>query len=77
MAKIEKKRTYQSFDPQKGYPAGKDLYYECTKCGDVISSLPADSISCKCRNIHIDVDYGRVAIKDHRLAKLFSEEKDS
>jgi hypothetical protein len=77
MDKMEKKRTYHSFDPQKGYPAGKNLYYECTKCDDVIPSLPADSISCTCRNICIDVDYGRIAIKDHKFAKVFSEEKDT
>lgn len=73
MDKIEKKRIYQTFDSQKGYPAGKNLYYECAKCGDVIPSLPTDSISCKCRNIHIDVDYGRVSIKDHKFMKVFSE----
>jgi hypothetical protein len=72
---MEKKRTYCSFDPQKGYPAGKNLYYECTKCGGVVSSLPEDSVSCGCRNICIDVDYGRVAVKDHQFMKVFSEEK--
>jgi hypothetical protein len=34
------KRTYHSFDPKVGYPAGDDLSYECTLCGDVIPSLP-------------------------------------
>ncbi len=70
---MNNERTYHSFNPKKGYPVGKSLYYECTKCGDVIPSLPKDSVSCTCRNIHIDVDYGRMAVKDDNFVKLFSE----
>ena len=67
-------REYHIFNPQKGYPTGRNLYYECMRCGEVIPSIPNDSIICKCRNIAIDVDYGRISIKDHSLIRLFSEE---
>jgi hypothetical protein len=67
-----KDRTYYSFNPQSGYPAGKDLYYECLRCGDVIHSLPIESMMCSCRNIAIDIEYGRVSIKDHSMVKTFS-----
>lgn len=65
-------RTYYDYDPATGYPAGSDLYYECLKCGDVIPSKPPDSTACSCRNIMIDVDYGRLKIQDHSKAKLCS-----
>ena len=65
-------KSYHSFDPAKGYPAGDNLYYECLKCGDVIPSMPDDDIHCKCRNIMIDVGFSRLTIQDHKQAKLFS-----
>ncbi len=66
-------RKYYSFDHSKGYPAKNDLYYECLKCNDIILSLPKDSISCSCKNISIDIDYGRISIKDSKQIKLFSQ----
>jgi hypothetical protein len=54
-------RTYISFDPSRGWPAGSTVYYECLHCGEVIPSLPPDSIDCACGNIGIDVDYGRLS----------------
>ena len=69
-----KNRRYQSFNSQHGYPAGKNLFYECTKCGDVIPSMPDDSITCSCGNIRIDIDYGRVAVSDEICMKVFYAE---
>jgi hypothetical protein len=43
---------------------GKDLYYHCGICGAYIPSQPEDSISCKCANIIIDVEYVRLLVKD-------------
>jgi hypothetical protein len=67
------KREYHSFDPSSGYPASKSLSYECLKCGDVVPSLPDDSVHCTCRNIMIDADYGRIKIQEPSKVKLFSE----
>jgi len=69
---MKENKTYISFDPSAGYPAGRTLFYECQSCGETIPSLPKESIGCRCRNILIDVDYGRVSIKDHQHVKLFS-----
>jgi len=70
------KRRYLPFDLKSasGYPTGINLFYECTKCGDVLPSLPKDSLSCSCKNLHIDVDYGRLAVADHSCFKIFLEE---
>jgi len=46
-------------------PKGKDVYYKCTLCGDIIPSQPNDNIGCKCGNIFIDIDYFKLAIKDY------------
>ena len=66
-------RTYHSLDVATGYPAGESMFYECLRCGDVVPSLPDDSMCCRCRNIMIDVDYGRIRIEDPGRARLFSE----
>lgn len=65
-------RTYQAYNPAAGYPAGENLFYECTLCGKVTHSLPKESFSCACSNLMIDVDYGRVTIKNHSAVRLFS-----
>ena len=66
------KKSYVQFDPLTGYPAGRNIYYECLRCGDVVPSLPTDSTACTCKDIAIDVDYGRVSVKDHGKMKVFS-----
>ena len=68
-----KNREYLTFDPSKGYPTGTDLYYECLKCGDVIPSMPGHNTHCKCRNIMLDNDYGRLSIGDHSKLRLFRQ----
>ena len=50
------------FQSSAGWPAGADLYYQCGICGDIVASQPAESSMCTCRNIRIDIDYGRFAM---------------
>lgn len=66
-------RTYHSLNPSAGYPADKGLFYECLQCGELVPSLPDDSMSCKCCNMRIDVDYGRIVVKEPERVRLFSE----
>lgn len=68
-------RRYISFDPNAGYPTGRNLYYECFVCGDELPSIPPEPVSCSCRNIHIDVDYGRMAVKDHSKIRLYASDE--
>ena len=65
-------KKYHTFDPSVGYPAGPNLIFECLKCGESIPSRPSDNVSCKCHNIMIDVDYGRIRIKDYAQVRLYS-----
>lgn len=45
-------------------PKGKDIYYKCLKCGDVIFSRSKVNVSCKCRNMFIDVGYLRLTVEE-------------
>lgn len=72
MNNTQRTRIYHDYNPAAGYPAGSNLYYECLGCGDIVPSQPPDSVACKCRNIMIDFDYGRLKIQDALTTKLFS-----
>ncbi len=50
-------RMYHQFDAAKGYPAAKNLYYECAVCGNVVPSMPGKQVSCKCQNVAVDASY--------------------
>jgi hypothetical protein len=46
-------------------PRGKDIFYRCTICGGVVSSIPPDNVGCACGNVFIDVDYARLSVRDY------------
>ncbi len=52
-----------AFDPAQGYPAGRHVRYECLICGVNLASIPAHAESCRCENIVVDVDAGRISVK--------------
>lgn len=68
-----KNRNVLNFEPSNGYPAGKNIYYECLRCGSVLPSQPEDNQACSCCNVVIDVDAGRVSIRDHSQFRVFIE----
>ena len=43
-------------------PSGGDIYYECTECTHVVSSVPHIVSHCECGNLH--GKGGTVEIKD-------------
>ncbi len=66
-------KEYLNFDASKGYPTDRDLFYECTICGSSVPSHLDVSMGCKCRNIFVDADYGRVSIKQEKEIKIYRE----
>jgi len=44
---------------------GRDIYYKCLVCDDVLSSVPKDSASCTCGNVGIDKDMNRLWVGDY------------
>lgn len=67
------KRSYFKQDYSSGYPAGEKIFYECTSCGDVIPSMPVHAMACKCRNVIVDSDAGRISVRDASAFRIFSE----
>jgi len=55
-----------AYDASRGYPANKNLYYECPLCHSWIPSLPDDyaEARCTCGHIEIDIDWGRLSVRD-------------
>lgn len=51
-------------DVSKGFPAGESIHYRCLVCGEALPSMPQYAVACQCRNIIVDVDAGRVTVKD-------------
>jgi hypothetical protein len=64
-------KQYIPVDLNQGYPAGDEIYYECGICGDDVPSIPAHAVACRCRNIIVDVDAGRVSVKDPSKFRAF------
>jgi hypothetical protein len=48
-------------------PTGGDIYYECTECTQVVSSVPHIVAHCECGNLH--GKGGKVDIKDPAKVK--------
>src|SRR2546425_10227699 len=63
-------KEYIRFDPARGFPAGKELYYECGVCGELLPSLSEERASCSCENVFNDVEAGRLAIRDESKLRL-------
>lgn len=66
---MEKK--YINFDASVGFPAGERVRYECGICSDTLPSMPQNAAACKCRNIIVDADAGRVSVKDEKEIKAY------
>jgi hypothetical protein len=58
------------FDPKLGYPNGDDLFYECQRCKKLLPSRPDKNLWCDCYNLCVDVDAGRLAVRDNSLLKI-------
>ncbi len=47
-----------SFDSASGYPPEDRIYFECTLCGEIVGSHPAEATECACGNLRVDADSG-------------------
>ena len=46
-------------------PKGKDIYYQCNLCKDIVPSVSGDKLNCKCGNISIDWELSKLVVKDY------------
>ncbi len=44
---------------------GKGIYYQCSICQSIVSSVPKDNTGCSCGNIEIDKDMNRMFVGDY------------
>ena len=52
---------------RSGYvPKGPDIYYRCSKCGDIVFSQTDSS----CDNIWIEVGYIRLVVRDYEAFEV-------
>jgi len=65
-------KKYLILNSLAGYRAGEAICYECIICGGTLKSMPEHSVACKCRNIIIDVDAGRIAVKDSSKFRAYT-----
>mgnify|MGYP003383460931 CR=1 FL=1 len=63
------------FDPKQGFPAGRNITYRCLDCGIEVPSAPwpTDRSTCRCANIHVDMDGGRITVKDPAKLEAYYE----
>lgn len=52
------------FNPQASNPIGPGIFYECRSCGDRLDSGASHAIACRCRNLILDIDAGRISVKN-------------
>jgi hypothetical protein len=65
-----------TFDPRQGFPAARNITYRCLKCSTEVPSMPwpTDRSTCECANIHVDMDGGRITVKDPQQLEAFYDE---
>jgi hypothetical protein len=49
-------------------PTGGNVFYECTQCGNVVSSVPYTPAECECGNLK--GNKGAITIRDATQVKL-------
>jgi hypothetical protein len=49
-------------EPKRNYLAGKDVFYKCTRCGEILPSLAPGSVLCHCYNIEICAEAGGMQV---------------
>lgn len=56
-------------------PCREGIFYECTRCGDIVASKPGETMRCSCNNIMIDWEAGRISILDPSHVQVFEEQE--
>ena len=60
----------KDFDDTALVPKDDDIFYRCTECGGVISSVPDDNTGCECGNVFIDKDFWRLVVANMKQLEV-------
>jgi len=69
------KRIVPLKTPTGEYTLEPNLWYRCLRCDQTIAMWPKRSTNCKCRNIEIDVGYGRLDIREEKFVEAFVDDE--
>lgn len=64
-------RKYMKLNCAAGYPVASRILYECGICSETMPSMPEHAAACKCRNVIVDSDAERIAVKDSTQLKAY------
>ena len=64
-------KQYVDFDPKQGWPSGANLFYECKKCGGIVSSIKDGE--CLCGNLYVDASSGRAGASDESQVRMYKQ----
>ncbi len=62
-----------AFDPKRSWPRKDGYYYECMICQDTISGMVPTYVRCRCRNLSIDPEAGRMGAREESKIRLFEK----
>jgi len=52
-------------------PTGEDILYHCLACDATLRSRPVYYVRCHCGNIHIDIGYFRLSLRDFGRSRQY------
>ncbi len=64
----------RQFDQNESNPIGPGIYYECKVCGARLDSSAPHALACKCYNLILDIDAGRISAKDASKVQVVFEQ---
>jgi hypothetical protein len=66
---VSRRQTISVLEHQKGasVPTGRNVFYLCLRCRNIVPSLPPVPSSCECRNVSVDPDAGRGGARDPKM----------
>jgi hypothetical protein len=54
-------------------PKSDNIFYHCTKCNELISSVSESNFQCQCRNISIDADCNRLFVCNYKQFQVIEK----
>lgn len=65
MKKTKYETLQENLIDTKDILKGRNIFYKCQICTNIVPSLPKDNVCCDCGNICIDKDMNRLWISNY------------
>lgn len=70
------KTKSRAFDPSSSNSFGRGIYYVCERCNSKLDSSGEHAVACKCCNLILDIDAGRISAKQPECVEIVEEVPD-